>query len=85
MGENKGISMAIAKLQEIYEITDEQMAETVGDPVYQAMRENLYDRITIADMQRIADAFGFVFVMNFQNLEQYLTDQPQGAGENENE
>jgi hypothetical protein len=26
-----------------------------------------------------------VFVMNFQSLEQYLTDQPQGAGENENE
>lgn len=83
--ENKGISMAIAKLQEIYEITDEQMAEIVGDPVYQAMQQNLYDRITIADMQHIADAFGFVFVMNFQSLEQYLTDQPQGAGENENE
>lgn len=75
----EGIALAIRKLQSIYSISDEIMMEILGDSVYTAIMQNNYDYITIGDMQKLADAVGLVFVMNFQSVDQYL------AGSKENE
>ena len=70
--EQTGIAVSVTKLKEIYQITDDQLGEALGDQVYTAMLQNNYEYITMRDMINLADMFGLVFVMNFQSLDVYL-------------
>lgn len=78
--ELEGTALIIAKLKDIYNITDDDFMELLGDSVFTAMNQNNYTFITIADMMKIADAADLVFIMNFQTVENYLKP---GSQENE--
>lgn len=66
-----GLAHSLEQLQEIHGVTDEQVMELLGDALYTAMQQNNYAFITIADMMKLADAFGMVFIMNFQSIDVY--------------
>lgn len=78
-----GIGEAISKLLEINDVPAEKLQDALGDSLFTAIQQNDYNYITLADMQKVADLFGLVFVMNFQSIDNLYRNQ--GAGDNHNE
>jgi len=73
MDEKQGIANAVEQLKSKLSLTDDDLEEILGDSVLEAMKQNNYAYITIADMQKLADEIGLIFIMNFQTLDKYLT------------
>jgi len=71
LNETKGLAYSIGAIKKIYDFTDEQLEEILGDSVFAAMMQNNYGFVTIKDMMNLADALGLVFVINFQSLDVY--------------
>ena len=73
-----GIALGMEQLQKAYQLEEGAIQKILGDSVFTAVQQNNYEFITLGDMQRLADALGLIFIMNFQSLDQYLGSDKDG-------